>query len=424
VKLTAASLSAQSAEAFDGSPDVTGELECYVRFVLSREGKTLVVADTKADAEGERAKMARFDFTSLPEGVGKGAKVKLTGIRFVRRQGREYQGKTYYDMVYSFAACEVLEAGAARSGGFGGKGGWQPRSPEERASIEAQATMHAAADITAAFYHGAVAAKVTGETMPALFERTFDFLWAKLQATKRAAAAQQPAQEPGRAKQPAGSAASPGGSQGGNSQKSAASNDGHPGAFPASLSAAGQETARKIGQLVVEMFGQQDAPAALRNLTAWVNGQGQERPGLDSVARIASERQAKAIMVQIGPLHHWWKTARATEQARLADITLKQGLTPEDRWREIKALEEGETEPANSPKEEIEVLSLFPVTPDDWTVFLQLARTASGTKSDAAALAAVEKAAQTLFGDRYGTDKAKYLTEEAMNAVIVKLREK
>jgi hypothetical protein len=426
MKLTAASLAAQSAEAFDGSPEVAGELEGWVRYVLSKGGNILLVADTKADPEGgDKAKLARFTWDKLPDGCGKGAKVKLSGIQFVKKVGRDYNGKTYYDMVYSFAACDVLEAGAAR--GFGGKpgGGWQPRSPEERASIEAQATMHAAADIVAAMYHGVMVGNTYIDKMPAVlargeFDTLFDHLWAKLQATKAKAAASAPRQpqETDSASQAAGQATRPTSGSGTDSQKSAASNGGNRSAFPASLSDAGKQIATQIGALVVEMFGKEESPKALRNLTEWIDGDGQLKPGMESVAKITSERQAKAIMCTVGPLHHWWKTAGATKRAILADVVLKPDATIDERAEGLKELMA-----AGAPAGDgIEVLSAYAVTPEEWTLFVGQVREASGAKDDDKAVELVEKTAASLFDKAYKPLKAKFLTEDAMAAVLAAVR--
>jgi len=306
VKLTAATLNGQSAEAFDGSPEVEGTLEVYVRYVLSKDEKLLIVADTKEDPEGgQKAKAAKFVWTTLPDGCGKGAKVKLTGIQFVKKVGRDYNGKTYYDMVYSFAVCEVLEAGAARSGGFGGGGGkgWQPRSPEERASIEAQATMHAAADVVAAYFDGgyAKAGRRDPEVL-GMFDVTFDHLWTKLQATKRAAAAAAPAQ-------------------------------------PST---------------------QQGQPAA--------NG----APGEPTTAKAA-------------------KTAPAQPQ-RDGDDTY-------------------------------DVTASVAMDDESWTGFIKLVKEASGARTGEIAVATIEKTAAALFGAAYKPLKAKFLTEDAMNAILKALRE-
>lgn len=421
MKLTAASLAAQSSDAFDGSPEVAGELEGWVRYVLTKEGNTLLVADTKEDGE-QKAKCARFNFDKLPDGCGRGAKVKLGGIQFVRKVGRDYNGKTYYDMVYSFAACEVLEAGAAR-GGFGGKpgGGWQPRSPEERASIEAQNIMTSSVQFGVATFNQASLAGADKPLDIALSatETAFDRLWAKLQSAKRAAAAAQPAQPSTAAGQPAANGAPSGANTANGGKTTPAGNQGR---FPASLSEAGQELAKKIGALVVEMFGQDEAPVALEHLTAWIGESGEERPGIKSVTAISNERQAKAIMVGVGQLHHWWKTANVTDRALLADIVLKQGTSVEARLEDIKALQDAGAK-SSSQSPEFDVLGPYPMDATEWSGFLKLVRDACGAKDDDAAVAAVEKTASGLFGDAYKPLKAKFLTEDAMNAVVKKLRE-
>jgi hypothetical protein len=429
MKLTAASLAAQSAEAFDGSPEVAGELEGFVRYVLSKDGNILLVADTKADPEGgDKAKLARFTWDKLPDGCGKGAKVKLSGIQFVKKVGRDYNGKTYYDMVYSFAACEVLEAGAARSG-FGGKpgGGWQPRSPEERASIEAQNIMTSSVQFGVATFNQA---SLAGADKPldialAATETAFDRLWAKLQKAKATATPQRQPQEPASASQPAGQATRTAGGAGTDSQKPSAPNGGNRGAFAASLNEAGQEVAKKIGALVVEMFGKEESPKALRNLTEWLDDNGQIKPGMESVAKITSERQAKAIMCTVGPLHHWWKTAGATNQARLADTVLKAGGDPATLGDDLKALmaDDFGGEGATGSGGDFEVLSPFGMPAEEWTLFVSQAQEASGESDVDAVVGLIDKTAMRLFtGGKYKPLKAKFLSEEAVAAVLAELR--
>ena len=325
MKLTAASLAAQSAEAFDGSPEVAGELEGYVRYVLTKESNTLLVADTKEDQGDQKAKCARFDFNKLPDGCGKGAKVKLLGIQFVKKVGRDYNGKTYYDMVYSFATCEVLEAGAARPGGFGGKG-WQPKSPEERASIEAQNIMTSSVQFGLRVYENDP--KCDGlDYALAKVDMVFDHLWAKLQATKRAAAAAQSSQPSTAQGQPAANG-TPGGSTTAKPAKAAPAQQQRNGDDPQNVYEAVRstrtevETFRKCIGNAIGVFDDENVDAAIARAGKLLYGDAYGGKGIEFLsdaaqAEILKQLRSKGKVSTVGLGHRSGSFAVHSSIARL-----------------------------------------------------------------------------------------------------------
>lgn len=429
MKLTCGQLNGLTAEAFADDPAIAGELECFCRFVISKDEKALVVADTKADAEGERAKMARFQFDTLPDGCGKGAKLKLSGMRFVRRAGREYNGKLYHDMVYAFTGCEVLEGGERRQGGGGGwkggGGGWR-KDPEERASIERQSALHdgvKAANTALMLPPEHPMAVTTQAAYDGVVRRVFALGCELLQVGRV------PGTEPAGPGQQPGKAATPGADTTPNPAGTPKIPQKSNGAvWLDTLSPKGREIAYKLGELVTEMFGKGNAVMAFEALTAWVNQAGEAVPGLKSVTKVKNEPQAKAIMAKIGPLHHWWKDASTSDRAALADIVFKPGTGPDARWEDIEALkafgagqEEEQKPPADSSPDE-PVQAAIQADKETWSGFLALCQSATG-ESEAKAVGLAAAAAVALFGDRYQRSKLRYLTEDAMRQVVDKLRE-
>lgn len=428
MKLTCAMLNAQTPEAFDGAPEVAGELECFIRFVISKDEKALVVADTKQDAEGEqRAKMARFEFLSLPDGCGKGAKVKLSGMRFVRQASREYNGKTYHDMVYGFGSCEVLEAVAGRSGGGwkgGGGGSWR-KDPDERASIERQVAFKAGVEAANAVLSlpdahplRANATAVYDDTIRRIFNLGCELLQIGHGSAAEPASTQQNRGVTGRP----GAGATTNPTQAEKTQQTA-----NGAAWSPGLTAKGRETATTVGKLVVEMFGKAEAPLAFENLTEWIGREGNAMPGMKAVTQIKSDRQATAIVAKIGPLHHWWKNASKQDQASLADTVLKPGTGPDARWDDIQALMALGSDSGDAPEppgqgDDAGPMSPFGADATTWSGFLSLIQSATG-QAEAKATSLAEAAALALFGDGYTPSRLRWLTEDAMAAVVDRLRQ-
>ena len=143
----------------------------------------------------------------LPPSMQPGMAIACGGLTFkgvyngTSPQGAYTQNQFDAQFVGSPTSQPGSPAGAASSTGRESEG-------ERRDSIEAQATMHAAAEVVAALRHGAVA--LTGLVVPLVmqeYDAIFDHLWAKLQATKRGAA--QP-DAPAKPEQPAHKPLTPG----------------------------------------------------------------------------------------------------------------------------------------------------------------------------------------------------------------------